>query len=399
MNKTFFSTRRLNGKRTIYSLEDSQTLQTLLGLSKFLRKRHITSLTRDEAIARTIRQLSAGLTNLNNDGSYKISKNITYTIIRGDIKDFFPSINKHILYSKITQSSKFALNNIQRKALADLLLDPNFIGLPQGISISSILAEIYLEEFDTEVRNNFPECTYIRYVDDFLIICPTLISHHHNFKSTLIDLLSKYQLSLSVEKFKKLNLTKNTHFFFLGYKFSREEKQLVTTIDPKKIKKIQNRINETFRKYRISRLPLHSKQTKLYFKLLNTLCGVTTMSPDTLHFQHFGIPYSYKYITNSQGLQKIINNIEYQIKHTSSIQTNLYLVNKIKKLYLPYCTDESQSRLQKVLLNYRYNYTNLSRSKLISFIVSLDSSFHYSKQNKNALLHIFFNLLYNSKLD
>jgi retron-type reverse transcriptase len=43
----------------------------------------------------------------------------------------------------------------------------NKVGVPQGLSISNVLAGIYMKEFDIEFNN--VGLTYMRYVDDILI--------------------------------------------------------------------------------------------------------------------------------------------------------------------------------------------------------------------------------------
>lgn len=47
-------------------------------------------------------------------------------------------------------------------------------GIPQGLPISSVLANLYLMDFDLEVKNKLAECNaiYRRYSDDIIVICP-----------------------------------------------------------------------------------------------------------------------------------------------------------------------------------------------------------------------------------
>lgn len=397
MNKNRVTLKKLNSKRKVYSFVNIADKNEYSNLAKLLRTQHPKFSIRDTAISQIIRTLSAGLNNLSIDGHYKLSNKIEYTIVRGDIKDFFPSVNKHLLYSKITHSSKISLNAHQTKSIADLLLDPNFKGLPQGLSISSILSEIYLEDFDSEVKLNFPDCTYIRYVDDFLLICPKLIAHQYNFKVEITNILKKYQLTLSKEKFKKLTFTNGTHFLFLGYKFTRQEKQLIVDIDRNKLKKIQKKIVYNFQEYRKSREVDQNKLTRLYFKTANIFFGITTLSPDTLNEQKYGIPFSYKYISSTSSFQLLINNIEYQIHQTPSLKENKSFSRKLKKIYLPFTIPNSNLYFQKLFVNYKYNYLNLSIKKLIQFNTLLDKSFKYNGENTTALLHIFFNKLYKLK--
>jgi RNA-directed DNA polymerase len=44
-------------------------------------------------------------------------------------------------------------------------------GIPQGSPISGLLANIYLVEFDKEIKQNFPDVFYRRYSDDLVFVC------------------------------------------------------------------------------------------------------------------------------------------------------------------------------------------------------------------------------------
>lgn len=44
------------------------------------------------------------------------------------------------------------------------------VGVPQGLDISNILAEIFISDFDKKMRIG-PNIYYQRYVDDILILC------------------------------------------------------------------------------------------------------------------------------------------------------------------------------------------------------------------------------------
>ncbi|MBH2842579.1 reverse transcriptase [Serratia marcescens] len=98
-----------------------------------------------------------------------------------DLRNFYPSIP----HSLIEESIK---NKIRKPELRGLIhsaistptvsegrgsngVTRNNIGVPQGLSISNILAEIALQKVDAEI-SLIKDIWYKRYVDDILILCP-----------------------------------------------------------------------------------------------------------------------------------------------------------------------------------------------------------------------------------
>lgn len=95
--------------------------------------------------------------------------------VRIDIKNFYPSIEQDILM-------KIIRRKIRKKQILDLIKNAiqtptskgspgneiNHKGVPQGLSISNILSNIYLMDIDKKYKKSL---NYFRYVDDILIIC------------------------------------------------------------------------------------------------------------------------------------------------------------------------------------------------------------------------------------
>lgn len=99
--------------------------------------------------------------------------------VRIDIKDFYPSIPHNALYGMLRKKIRCAkmLGLVMQaigtpttpmgKKPANPLSEK---GVPQGLSISNILANIYMLELDRQWGAR-KDCAYIRYVDDILILC------------------------------------------------------------------------------------------------------------------------------------------------------------------------------------------------------------------------------------
>jgi len=109
-------------------------------------------------------------------------------------------------------------------------------GTPQGGIVSPLLANIYLDELDRYMESNYlslpywkrsqqrkkgkSNFLYVRYADDFVVLCNGTKAEAHAMKEELKDLLSTMGLTLSEEKTKVTHITEG--FTFLGYRIIRE---------------------------------------------------------------------------------------------------------------------------------------------------------------------------------
>lgn len=111
---------------------------------------------------------------------YETEANCSFEIMQIDIKGFYDNINQKILIHKLQERIQvdFILNLIikaiqnptphRQYYKSELKNLKNTKGVPQGLSISNILANIYLGSFDNTVKRKVK--FYKRYVDDILII-------------------------------------------------------------------------------------------------------------------------------------------------------------------------------------------------------------------------------------
>ncbi|MBS9443418.1 reverse transcriptase domain-containing protein [Photorhabdus heterorhabditis] len=110
-----------------------------------------------------------------------LRKGIFYEYAKVDLKNFYPSIPHNLieksLKKKIRKPEFLALiksaittpttNEVKRSKTAKI----NTAGVPQGLSISNVLAEVALSNLDLEM-NSIPDIWYKRYVDDILVLTP-----------------------------------------------------------------------------------------------------------------------------------------------------------------------------------------------------------------------------------
>lgn len=100
--------------------------------------------------------------------------------VKIDLKDFYPSINHKLLLTKLykrVRISEFrnlmisALENPTVPEISTKNASANSRGVAQGLSISNVLAEIFMMDVDEKIRSIAPLC--IRFVDDIIILTET----------------------------------------------------------------------------------------------------------------------------------------------------------------------------------------------------------------------------------
>lgn len=152
------------------------------------------------------------------------------SFIRTDIKIFYASIDRNTLFSKLSKKIKSRrILSLIAKAIETPIVPKNYHrkernkyseesqgkGIPQGLSISNILASIYLNDLDNDIRNNTDVQVYYRYVDDILIFTD-------NNKLDEIDSIFKDKikaLNLQLNEQKTYKNTADHDLEYLGYRF------------------------------------------------------------------------------------------------------------------------------------------------------------------------------------
>ncbi|HDM9218602.1 TPA: RNA-directed DNA polymerase, partial [Listeria innocua] len=148
--------------RTLFNPDVNQRKEYYKIKKEIERKYSISLPSRDFIIKQLISTLTHGdLKTLN-------VLDIDLIIIRSDIKNFYPSINKHLLYKKLKKANILSQHSFD--ILKPMFFSSSIKGVPLGLSFSSHLAEIYLEQFDQDINFGFMPSFYYRYVDDIIII-------------------------------------------------------------------------------------------------------------------------------------------------------------------------------------------------------------------------------------
>ena len=188
----------------------------------------------------------------------KDSKNKYDSFIKVDIQNFFSSINHEILVNKLKSNiDDERILNLITKVITQSTVDVNTPfkqrikynnkeGVPQGLSISGLLSEIYLFDL-VQKYSKKDNLEFFRYVDDVLIFCKKsdIEEITKSLKSDFEDLkLTIHDFAINSNKSSFGNI--NEPFEFLGYKF---EDKLISVRETS-IQKMYANISKIFTLYK-----------------------------------------------------------------------------------------------------------------------------------------------------
>lgn len=173
--------------------------------------------------------------------------------IKLDVKNFYPSLDHKTLDKALKQKvRKQEIKRLINSAITtptvaypDSETPRSVGGIPQGLSISNILAEIYLLKFDDWAKN-LANVFYVRYVDDILLLTNEMPEKiYKEFRSKL---LREYGLEVhGIDLNGKSRLGDiNDQFYFLGYEF----KERIACVKVDSIRRIEASLAKIFTIYK-----------------------------------------------------------------------------------------------------------------------------------------------------
>lgn len=188
-----------------------------------------------------------------------LESDVPLKIVRTDIERFFASIDFDRLLDKIETDGVLRTRDMaQLRSLGDKLKQLGGTGVPWGLSISSVLAEIYMREVDETCRRVSGIYYYARYVDDIIIFSARSAEEALNSVSSAISKIGS-GLRLNRNKTKMISeadlpFSKPTQFEYLGYRFrrlarSRKKCDISISLAEKKFRKIKYRIDQAFDRF------------------------------------------------------------------------------------------------------------------------------------------------------
>lgn len=209
-------------------------------------------------------------------------------IIRTDIKSFYESIPHDELKKVISRNH--ILSPLSKKVINEILRQYQIItghnkGIPRGIGISAYLAELYMRDFDDDIKNLKDVTYYARYVDDIIIIFTPNNKHESiNYLNFIKQCILKTQLNLNDKKTEEINFLnmKSYALEFLGYQINfnhikKSEYEININLSHKKTRKYQRKIQSMINRYNFSSKFDERKARKIMLQRLKYLTGNTRL--------------------------------------------------------------------------------------------------------------------------
>lgn len=365
-----------NKERTIYTaIKDTENF---VNINKELVNKYHLDIANRNAIIRTLIQFFTQGNLRYNEPEIEIPPQEFY-VIKTDIANFFPSINKHKLYQKLVRTE--LINEYSLEVLKSFLFKSNIKGIPLGMPFSNSLAEVYIEDFDNRIKQELEPVFYVRYVDDILLVkhFPAVRVNTQNIEKDIQNSIDKIDLILkdnglgrNIEKTTSLIFREQSisdSFDFLGYQFdfhnnSSNKRILSIDIAENKFKhKLLNKLVRFFKSYKSS-----SRSNKdfwiLYYRIKNLTYGVTSNGERGI--LKFGLGFSYKFINNDKIIKKYLKTIHYYIFKYSKYLTrtqrgllfSLISIDYRGTIYILGENSDTETILR--LLKKRINYNKMS---------------------------------------
>jgi hypothetical protein len=283
----------------------------------------------------------------------------TKSIYRFDIKKFYQSINVFKLVEKIRNDG--IISNTSLKLIEKLhenLHDRKIQGLPPGLSISGVLAEIWVKSFDISMRNVDGVLFFGRFVDDFIAVTDTKVTASHFQKQVqkmLPNGLKPHQVGDKKTIIENIGQSgscsrPNKSVSYLGYNFvitndeddedvfaGRKKRKVEITISQDKFNRMKRRLFSTLISYAKSSRS-EDDLDLLQFKLRYLTSNQEVVKSINGRKVKVGIFYNYNKINQKHQLAILDNYILGFAYGKSKLAKNLGLkFNKIeRKIILSY---------------------------------------------------------------
>lgn len=187
--------------------------------------------------------------------THYINKEKLYFVVDIDIKGFFDNINHGKLLKQLWTlgiRDKNLLSIISKMLKAEVRdVGVSEKGIPQGGILSPLLANVNLNEFDWWLESKASlGIRFVRYADDFKILCPTYSIAKNMLGATEKWLSARLKLEVSNEKTKIVNL-KRCNSTFLGFRFKLKKKKkkwkIVSNMTDKAIENTKEKLKSQIR--------------------------------------------------------------------------------------------------------------------------------------------------------
>lgn len=312
----------------------------------------------------------------------KENQNEDLFFLKTDISEFYDKIDRKKLKQKVKKkiTDRFFINilfnsienptvpsNYQKKDIKDFRTKK---GVPQGLPISNILAQIYLNDFDQSFINLIDDDTiYLRYVDDILII--SKIDCDEKLEKIKL-LLKDIGLKINPDKTYKGKLDDSVEF--LGYQISKKSITISKRTIENQINKIAGKITwfkKGLENPRARPEKYHTDLKGFRDRFLREVNEIITGSKS--ENKNYGWLFYYIEVDDISVFYKLDSVIEGMIKKVSFFQNRV--PKKLKKTSKAYI-EIKHNQDSDYINNYDKFKTIKQKEKLLKEVDMLDENEH-----------------------
>lgn len=255
-----------------------------------------------------------------------------YHILRLDIRDCFENIKFSEAISKLEDDLILspACINLLKDIHENLTRIHNVDGLPRGLSISSTLAELHLENLDKKIASH-PNVIYsARYVDDIIIISSK--SDYQDLEASVRKFASNIGLEINTKPTKYYSNDSDTaNFEYLGYEIKVQPKKnnpntVSLKISQKKLNRIKLKIARSFSDHK--RLP----DIELLKRRLDYISMLKVVKKSKNGDLLAGIAHNYQYVTDKFDCIKPVDGFLCNMIKSTRFSLSPQDTNKIKNI-------------------------------------------------------------------
>lgn len=180
-------------------------------------------------------------------------------VYRTDIRSCFESIPHAALIGMLESNRELPRRVV--KQVRNLLSDYSAIvgtatGLPRGVGVSSVLAEVYLSALDRQIEEQLTPAFWCRYVDDIVVVAS--VERGEETSKVIRSAVKGLSLALNASKTVSFDSGTPRTFTFLGYRYSWHSNALLVELSSKRWKRMRLRMERAFDAYSSSASPARS---------------------------------------------------------------------------------------------------------------------------------------------
>lgn len=165
-----------------------------------------------------------------------------------DLSKYFDTLNHELLMNLLRkQIEDKRVTDLIKKYLKSGVMENGVCretkeGSPQGGPLSPLLANIYLNEFDQEMRSR--GVNVIRYADDIVVLAKSKRAATRLLESCGKYLEDKLRLQLNTQKSKVVSVVARKHFKFLGFALGKNGKGVYIRVHGQSLVKARKKLKE-----------------------------------------------------------------------------------------------------------------------------------------------------------